>query len=457
MTRSRTLSAAARPSCRTSFILATMAVIAFFMLSMIAHAADDKDRGLSDEDMACLKCHAKPDLEKTLGNGKKLSLYIGTKTFAGSVHGKEGCEGCHAEIDAKTHGKEKTSLESKRELSLSMMETCRDCHKKTVKQYEDSVHAALVQEGSKKAPLCSDCHDPHATQSSKDAPAHTDTVICQKCHESIDKAYTASVHGQAGDDALVCADCHHTHNVKAASLGDNMKKECISCHRDTATTHATWLPNTQRHLEAISCPACHSPGAKRRVNLRLYDGMTQQQASDKVGVPQFIKLAPGADANAAGLDSRALWSMLQDFNRDGAKEKTVLRGRLEVRTGIEAHQLAKKEQALKDCDTCHSEGAESFQSVTISIAGPDGRPLRRDAGKGVLNSIESIESVSGFYALGSTRIKLLDTLLALTVAAGIFLPGAHLTAKWLSRRARNKQEAAKDSSETSRPDSDMLN
>ncbi len=445
MTRSRTLSAAARPPFhRASVILAMMAAIALFMMSMAVHAADDKDKGLSDEDMACLKCHSKPGQEKTLGNGEKLSLFIGTKAFAESVHGKEGCEGCHSEIDAKTHGKERTSIASKREHALSMMDACRDCHKKTFKQYEDSVHAALVQDGSEKAPLCSDCHDPHATRSAKNTPANTDTVICQKCHEKIDKAFMASVHGQpAGDDVLVCADCHRTHNVKAASLGDNMKKECISCHRDTASTHGKWLPNTDRHLEAISCPACHAPGAKRRVNLRLYDGLTQQQASDKVGVPQFIKLAGGRDANGS-LDARALWSMLQEFNRNGSQGKTVVRGRLEVKTGIEAHQMAKKEQALKDCDTCHSEGAEPFQSVTVSIAGPDGRPVRRDASKGILNSVESIESVGGFYAIGSTRIKLLDTLLALTVAAGILLPGAHLTAKWLFRRARAKREAAAD-------------
>jgi hypothetical protein len=80
--------------------------------------------------------------------------------------------------------------------------------------------------------------------------------------------------------------------------------------------------------------------------------------------------------------------------------------------------------------------------VTVTIAGPDGRPLRRDASQGVLNSVESIESVGGFYAIGSTRIKLLDALLVLTLAAGIALPGAHLTMKWLSRRMREKKAAA---------------
>ena len=113
-----------------------------------------------------------------------------------------------------------------------------------------------------------------------------------------------------------------------------------------------------------------------------------------------------------------------------------LRGRLEVQTGVQAHQLGEKALALKDCDTCHREGAASFQAVTVSMAGPDGRPLRHDASKGILNSIESVGSVGGFYAIGSTRIKLLDALLLMALAAGILMPLAHLTVKLVTRRRR---------------------
>ncbi|HCE07895.1 MAG TPA: hypothetical protein DEQ40_04695 [Oxalobacteraceae bacterium] len=440
MTRSRTMGVTATAPHLASPILAFVLAIAFLIPGVAAHAGNDK--GLSKEDKACLECHAKPGLDMTLADGKKLSLYIPAKAFAESTHNSSGCDGCHSEIDMKSHGTEKKIISGKREQSLALMDSCRDCHKKTVKQYEDSVHAALVQEGSQKAPLCSDCHNPHATRSAKDMAGHAEPVPCEKCHESIARAYTESVHGQAGDEALVCTDCHHTHNVKAASLGENLKNECLSCHRDAVAKHKVWLPNTERHLEAVSCPACHSPKAKRRVNLRLYDGVARQQVSEKVGVPQFVRMAQVADMDGAGLDGRALWSLLQDFNRSGEEGKMVLRGRLEVQTGVEAHQLAKKSQAIKDCDTCHREGAESFQSVSVTMAGPDGRPLRHDARKGVLNSAESLGSVGGFYAIGSTRIKLLDTLLILTLIAGIGIPVAHLAVKWLSNRARAKRAVA---------------
>ncbi len=163
-------------------------------------------------------------------------------------------------------------------------------------------------------------------------------------------------------------------------------------------------------------------------------------------MPQFVKLTSWADATGAGLDGRALWSLLQEFNRGGGEGKTVLRGRLEVQTGVQAHQLAEKALAVKACDTCHKEGAASFQAVSVTMAGPDGRPLRHDASQGVLTSVESIGSVGGFYTIGSSRIKLLDVLLVMALGAGILLPAAHLSVKLLSerRRARQAAQAARD-------------
>ena len=452
MTRSRTMSGTLVPSRSGAALLGAVVAMAFSLLAFTAQAAP-KDTTLSNEDKACLDCHAKAGLQKTLANGEKLSLVVRAKGFAESVHNSGGCEGCHSDIDAAGHTRQPRSIASKRALSLEMTETCRDCHKKTAKQFDDSVHLALVRTGSDKAPLCADCHDPHATRSAKEKPAgDTEPVICQKCHEGIASAYADSVHGRSGEEALACKDCHQTHNVKAASLGDHLKNQCMSCHREVATTHREWLPNTDRHLEAISCPACHSPGATRRVNLRLYEGSTPHQASEKVGVPKFVKLANGADAKGSGLDGRALWSLLQEFSSNGGVEsRTVVRGRLEVQTGVQAHQLGGKSLAVKDCDTCHREGAASFQAVTVSMAGPDGRPLRHDASQGILTSVESIGSVGGFYAIGSTRIKLLDTMLVMTLAVGILIPLAHLTVKVVSKRRRARKASASASAHAGDP------
>ena len=183
-----------------------LALALTLFLGAPAAAAVSKDTALSSEDKVCLDCHAKPGLRKTLANGESMPLYIAPNGFAESVHNSSGCEGCHSDIDAKAHSKEPKVVKSRREHSQGLMETCRDCHKKTMKQYEDSVHSAQVQAGSAKAPLCSDCHDPHATRSAKDS-AGGDNVACQQCHKGVSQAFAASIHGASGDEA--CAGASH--------------------------------------------------------------------------------------------------------------------------------------------------------------------------------------------------------------------------------------------------------
>jgi predicted CXXCH cytochrome family protein len=422
---------------------AALALVLGLVLGPAHAAAPAEASALSKEDQACLECHAKPGLRKTTEKGEMLPLYIAPQPFAASKHARQGCEGCHSQIDTATHGKpgNEQKMASKRSHAVEAMETCRDCHQKTMKKYDDSVHFAMVKTGSAKAPLCADCHNPHATRSLKEANA-ADDALCQNCHKEVSKAFTASVHGTDGEN-LECKDCHRTHDVKAATAGDHLQGQCLSCHKDAATTHASWLPNTGLHLEAVSCPACHTPNATRRVDLRVYQSNGTQKAAEKLGVPQFVQLA--STGSPAGLDGRALWSLLQDFSRgSGADHKSFVRGRLEVQTGVEVHALAAKGKALKDCATCHKQGATAFQKVTVSMIGADGRPMRHGASQGILGSIESLGSVGGFYAIGSTRIKLLDWLLVMAVAGGILLPGAHLTMKLLS--ARRRKAAAADAS-----------
>ena len=425
----------------TILILAGMLAVALSFAGLTARAAESE---MSKESTACLSCHDKAGLAKTLESGEILSLNVSTKAYTESMHKKTDCEDCHSNLDSKTHGKVKSPIKSKREFTLGLRESCRDCHKKKATEYDDSVHAALIKAGNKKAPLCSDCHNPHTVRSTKIVGPITETP-CAKCHEEIFKAYSKDVHGHEriakGISAPLCAGCHQAHAVKAASMGDSVKDACLTCHKEAVNQHKDWLPNTVRHFDAISCPVCHAPDAKRRVNLRLYDSTAKRQVAEKTGVPKFEQRTDAADSKAMGLDERALWSLLKEFNQDGGDGKMLLRGRLEVSSGVEAHQLSEKSKAIKDCNTCHKQGAAAFESVTLTIAGPDGRPLRHGVQNEVLKSLTSMESVRGFYAIGSTRIKLLDYLLVLVLLGAISVPLAHMTVKRLFKGVREKLEA----------------
>jgi len=441
MASSRGKGTAAGAKFHADLIIAARLALALVMLAVTSLTARAADSARSQLDQQCLACHAAKGLEMKLANGDKLSLQVEGAMFAKSVHSKIGCAVCHADTSFENHPPIKRKIAGGREYSLERTKVCDTCHAAISKLYEGSIHAALFRDGNTWAPVCTDCHSPHAVMAKASYEVATGAP-CSKCHSPIFDAYAGSVHGKA---TLACANCHRAHDVSAATKAGQLKGACLGCHQDAQASHQKWLPNAKRHFDAVSCPACHSPAAKRKVDLRLYDNVAQQSVAEKAGVPQFESRARSADAKGAGLDAMALHSLLREFNREGIDNKTTLRGRLEVSTGVEAHQLTRSTEAIRDCAKCHQQGADPFQSVTVSIVGPDGRPVRYGAQPEVLNSIISVDSLSGFYAIGGTRIKLLDWLLALAVLGGIGAPLGHMTVRWLFKKYAKKISGKEDS------------
>jgi hypothetical protein len=371
-------------------------------------------------------------LKKTLANGETLPLHVPADRFAKSVHGVLGCGTCHADVNPASHPSQPKDIKNLRAYSIAAAAACRGCHNDKFEQWGKSVHATLVRDGHPAAPICTDCHRPHEV--TKAAAASREETPCRTCHADVFTAYAGSMHAQAlrnspQSHAPICSGCHSAHDVKPVSLGEGPKAACLGCHAGVLGSHQKWLPNAARHFEAVACAACHAPGAQRKVDLMLYDPQSQARVVEQKGVPL---LEPRRDGQ--GLDAVALWNLLQALNRDGIAGKTTLRGRLEVRTGPEAHRLADKGKAVNDCRTCHRQGSEPFQSVTISVVGPDGRRVKVGANPDVLSSVISLDSVSGFYAIGGTRIVLLDVLLILAILAGIGVPAGHMTMGWLFKR-----------------------
>lgn len=408
-----------------------------FGLAAPAHA-------LSQDDQHCLSCHQSA-MEKPLGNGETLSLQIHGDKFGNSVHGAFGCAACHSDIDPAKHPNAVAPIESKRAFSVERSKVCAACHTDQATQWSHSVHAALAKDGNPIAPVCTSCHNPHAVM--KGAAAAMDTVPCKTCHADIFDAYSTSVHGMlrsAGlNQAPLCFSCHTAHEIKVPTANAGLNDTCFGCHKDAPAKHAEWLPNTELHFSAVSCVACHSPKAHRKVDLVLFNPNTKTDTSRPLGIPQFETASDAASGNK-GLGPMTLFTVLQSLNKPGTGDKTAIRGRLDVSTGAEAHMLAPASEAIRNCTTCHKAGSEAFQSVTISVAGPGGIPMRYDVSKDALHSMFSLPAMGGFYAIGGTRITLLDVLLVLALLAGFGIPALHLTIRWLSSRPGDKKNGRKE-------------
>jgi hypothetical protein len=420
--------------CRGFAISAAAAALILLPAAPPALAADDAP---SKADQNCLGCHGAAGMEKKLADGATLQLHVPADPYVKSVHGANGCTSCHSDVDPAAHPPADKKIESARSFAIATTQVCKGCHAEKFEQWESSIHAVLVRSGNPAAPICTDCHNPHAVI--KDAATKVEQVPCKNCHAEIFSAYLGSVHaksrlGAKDSFAPVCSGCHTAHAVKptaAGALSQGPEAACSGCHAGVLEAHQKWLPNAALHFEVVSCPACHVPGAQRRVDLMLIDGKGQAKGTEQIGVPLF-EASVGSDSK--GIDAQTLWNLLQTLNRSGIASKTVVRGRLEVLTGPQAHQLADKSMAISDCHTCHREGSQAFRSVTISLVGPDGRRVGYGANADVLNSAFSVGSVSGFYAIGGTRIWLLDILLALAIFGGLSIAIGHVFLGWMFKR-----------------------
>lgn len=388
-------------------------------------------RAGNPNDAKCLACHQMP-LQMPLADGSALSLHIDETKFDKSVHSLFGCQGCHSDINLATHPGDVKAIPSHREFSIQRAEVCATCHTDQAAQWKTSVHAALVKAGNPIAPVCTSCHNPHAVIHGE-AQA-MDTVPCKMCHGDIYTAYAGSVHGMlraAGiAQAPLCYNCHTAHSIKVPTAGPGLKAVCFSCHKDAEAKHAAWLPNTQLHFQIVSCPACHSPTAHRRVDLVLYNAIGNK-APHPVGVPQFESAGGSGDG---GMNAAALFKVMQALDHPGVGNKTSIIGRLDVSTGPEAHMIAPASEAIKDCKTCHQQGAAAFQSVSISVAGPGGVPIYYDVSNEVLHSVISVNDIGGFYAIGGTRITIFDVLLVLALLIAFGIPVLHVSIRWLTRK-----------------------
>lgn len=423
--------------------------IAFWCLSPATGWADHHEE-VSNPDLKCFKCHSK-GLKKKLEDGEVMSLKIDVDNFATSVHSVIGCTGCHRDIPGAKHPA-KQPIESRRAYSLKHNQTCSQCHAEKHEDYSSGVHAKLVADGNVDAPLCSDCHSSHAIQH-RVVYEPVSGEPCSDCHKDIYDAYAESVHGVARSNgneirgnhvrSPICSDCHQSHNVSGVATTDHLVSQCVSCHEVAELAHEQWLPNAKMHMQSVSCPACHSPEAERRIDLQLYDRLTEmpvgQDGNDKLLQEQMAAI----DLSEDGLDSIELWKLLRET---GESADVVLRGRMEVTTGVQAHSLAPSSKAVRSCESCHTKGSEPFQNVTVSISDPNGQKERFPASQSVLDSPVSVDSLGGFYAPGGTRIKLLDGLLVLALAGGLAVPVGHLAlGRFVKKAEKNNHNNEQDS------------
>ena len=207
--------------------------------------------GASDR---CLECHAKPDLGTIEVNGETKSLTVSEDGWHNSVHSRLDCTACHAGFEARDH----TPEETEGWYTQAKLTACSDCHAGEFKMYDKSFHGDLVMnEGSKKAPACGDCHGSHGIISPS-SPAFRAAVpdMCGRCHGDKRSTYLDTYHGKSqslgGASTAVCTDCHGSHmilpqsNPASTISSQNVVATCGRCHENASPRFASFLVHVDR-------------------------------------------------------------------------------------------------------------------------------------------------------------------------------------------------------------------
>lgn len=396
----------------------------------------------------CLNCH-KRERTKLLEDGTEMLLQVHREDYLASAHSEVSCTSCHRAIGKRKHPskKENISISSQRDYSVEMNNSCKMCHREQNNLYKKSVHAALLTQGSPDAPVCTSCHSAHAVETMDEYRAETG-FPCKSCHERIYISYSESVHGQARVNgntirdtdiqSPICADCHEAHQVTALAIGDILRTTCIDCHGDITLLHSQWLPNAGTHLEIVSCAVCHAPFARQKFDLHLHDNTANAPVSQE-GDQSLEEQLQAIAAEGSDQDPLEIWQARGGFSQSGEPADISLRSRMEVMSGVAAHQIANKSFAVRTCGSCHESDSRESKRVTVSITDPEGRKQSFETDREILSSVGAVNSISEFYALGGNPNKILDYLLLLSFFGGVAGVAGHYAMGKIIAKEKKKE------------------
>jgi len=150
-------------------------------------------------------------------------------------------------------------------VKANIKDVCYECHKT---KYSKKFDHRPVKEGR-----CTDCHDPHMSDTPRMLKAPSADALCLKCHDK--KRGDASVKVRIDMDGSFkhkpvqegCLKCHdpHTADYKSLLKNDGRQALCLDCHNDLKEHRdmKAWVKSVTYKHGAVTdndqCLSCHNP------------------------------------------------------------------------------------------------------------------------------------------------------------------------------------------------------
>ncbi len=201
----------------------------------------------------CAECHQNRELTEKHGIGQPDAV----PQFYESVHAKgllkdglivaPSCSDCHGSHEIQTVDNPESSIYKR-----NVYGTCGKCHTRVEAVYKGSVHGQLVENGDKRGPVCTDCHESHRIISPDEhAFKKYSEEKCGGCHREKLERYQETFHGKAmalgSTSVAACFDCHGHHDIlpqsdPASHINPaNRLETCRKCHPGAGPKFASFI------------------------------------------------------------------------------------------------------------------------------------------------------------------------------------------------------------------------
>jgi len=217
-------------------------------------AGDSRSRVNKFELMyTCAGCHQNVELQEK----REFKRPDAIPLFYESVHAKgllsdglivaPSCNDCHGTHDIQVASNPDSPIYKRR-----VYKTCGKCHTKVEEVYRESIHGRLVEEGDKRGPVCTDCHESHKIIAPETVSfKQYSDQRCGQCHEEMLERYHETFHGKAmvlgATNVAACFDCHGHHDIERASNPksyihpDKKVATCRKCHENAGVNFAGYI------------------------------------------------------------------------------------------------------------------------------------------------------------------------------------------------------------------------
>ena len=229
--------------------------------------AGDKNSSVNKFNLmyTCAKCHQNRQLQDKRAFGQPDAV----PQFYESVHAKgllrdglvvaPSCNDCHGTHDIQNSSDPASPIHRR-----NVYKTCGVCHTKVEDTYTASVHGQLVEDGDRRGPVCTNCHESHRIISPEEiAYKQYSDNRCGHCHEEQLEHYKETFHGKAmalgATEVAACYDCHGYHGITRTEdpsspiHPDNRVETCAKCHERANEGFAGYITHAN-HMDRENYP-----------------------------------------------------------------------------------------------------------------------------------------------------------------------------------------------------------